>query len=363
VQHARFVRRLALAGQIVAAAAVAMPLVTTAPAQAATPAAAIAVHGTVTASGKANAGATVYIYAWPDETVLQALKIGQTVPRVSVGETKTNASGQYAISLPVTKLAPEATSGVVNLEIGTSTAAENLSVVIAQNAGNAYLAGTNPVVNLQDSGKNECSQPVDSWHYYASMKKHWATVGQTYVATTDATQQFSYSLGQFSTIGAGTSTAGADGPFSADGSSSWSNSHSHSSSGSWPVYGARRSVWYRTQFHFGEYRCHVYGIAIKYYMERVNGYDGGGHIESPSSAPRAPDCENYVSGYKFTSNNSTAVTWRHSWGIHAGLSFLASVVTGYDKDAQIVYQLHRSRDICGTNDYPGGNPRQLVVRQ
>jgi hypothetical protein len=197
---------------------------------------------------------------------------------------------------------------------------------------------------------------------YKSLNKHWGTVGQTYVATTHSTQQFSYAEGQFSTIGAGTTISGADGPFSADGSSSWSNSHSHSSGGSWPKYGAQRSLFYRTQFHFGEYRCYFYGAGTRTYMQRVNGYDGGGHIEKPPSVPRTPDCEPYVRGYDFHSNNSSAVTWRRSWGIHAGLGFEASVVTGYDSDAEIFYDLSRARNICGTNGYPGGTPRQLVVR-
>jgi hypothetical protein len=33
---------------------------------------------------------------------------------------------------------------------------------------------------------------------------------------------------------------------------------------------ARKSVWYRTQFHFGKYRCSTGGS----YMQHVNGYAG-----------------------------------------------------------------------------------------
>lgn len=361
--YARFAGRFSLAGQLAAAAVAAVPLLGVAPAHAATSAVTIAVRGTVMASGKADTNAAVFIYAWPSQAKLQALKVGQTVPRILVGKSTTDSSGKYSINLPVAKLAGEATSGVVNLQVGTSTVAQNLPVVIAKDSGNADITGA-PVVNLQGSKKHaSCNQPYDSWRYIKNMKKHWGTVGQTYVDATDATQQFSYMEGQLSSIGTGTSNSGSHGSFSADGSSSVANSRHHSSGGTWPVYGARRSVWYRTQFHFGEYQCHVYGVATHYYEIRANGYDGGAHIEKPSSVPGTRDCENYVSGFKFRSNSSTAKTWRRTWGIHAGLGFDASIVTGYDKSAAVVYKLRRSRDICGTNDYPGGSPRQLVVRK
>lgn len=320
---------------------------------------AITVTGMVTTSGKADAGTVVLIHAWPDQAVVQALKIGQKVPWTLVGTTTTDASGHYSVSLPIAKLAPEATSGVVNLEADSKSGGAMFPAVINKNAGDSYMATTDPVANL--SGLPPCDGA--GWNYYKSMKKHWATVGQSYVPTTHATQQFTYTQGQFSTIGVGTSGSGGAGSFSANGSYAWSATGASSNQGSWPKYGDRRSVFYRTQFHFGEYVCSEFNR--RFYMEHVNGYAGGGHIQKPSSVPTTPKryCENYVSGFTFHSNNSTAQTWRRSLGIHAGLDFEASVVTGYDGSAQITYKFSRSRDVCGVHSLPGGNPRQMVVRQ
>jgi hypothetical protein len=328
---------------------------------------AITVQGTVTTGGgQPEAKAKVVIRAWPDQNVLQALKVGQTVPVVSVGSGLTNSSGKYSVSLPVAKLGPEATEGVVNLEADTSGASYAFSVVVTRNGGNAYLATSDPVINLSassDRGGCPLQGTEGSYRYYKSLGKHWATVGQTYVPTSHATQQFSYLSGQFSTIEVGESGAGADGPFSADGSENWSNSRAGSTKGSWPTYGAYQSYWYRTEFHWGEYRCYLLGEPQKTYIQRVNGYFGGAHEEKPGSVPatKAKYCAPYTKGFTFVSNNSAAITWRKSFGIHAGFGFDASVVTGYDHDAQITYVLKRARWICGTEGPPGQAPRQLVV--
>jgi hypothetical protein len=154
-----------------------------------------------------------------------------------------------------------------------------------------------------------------------------------------------------------------DGPFEADGSYSysWSKSGSKKNGGSWPKYGAHQAYLYRTKFEFGEYRCYVFGIAIRSWTQHVNGYEGGAHHEK-ASIPNAAHCEPYDQGYDFYSNDTQAETWRHSWGIHAGLGFEASVVTGYDNEAQLHYHLYRARNICGTNANPGADPRLTVVR-
>jgi hypothetical protein len=111
--------RVGMMARLAAAASVAatLPLASSGAAQAATKSASIVVSGTVIASsGRAEAGATVVIHAWPDQAVVQALKIGQRVPWVLVGTGRANASGRYSITMPVAKLAPEESYGVVNLE-------------------------------------------------------------------------------------------------------------------------------------------------------------------------------------------------------------------------------------------------------
>jgi hypothetical protein len=313
------------------------------------------VRGTVTTGGKADAGVKVLIHAWPDQAVVQALKPGQEVPWVLVGRARTDASGRYSVSLPLAKLMPEASYGVVNLEADTSSAGDTFPVAVTKNTGNAYLAGSRSVVNLAGKPHGLPLCGFGNWNYTKSLGKHWATVGETYVPSNQAKQQFTYDRGQSSTIGAGTSASGTNGSFADDGSYSWSSSLKEA----WPTFGARRSVWYRTEFHFGEYRCST----SRTYLQHVNGYAGGAHIEKPTSVPHTPSrfCVGQMSGSTPSSNNSAAVTWTRSLGIHAGLDFHASVETGFDSSAEVTYTFTRTGSLCGWKDNPGGVPKQLVV--
>jgi hypothetical protein len=90
---------------------------------------------------------------------------------------------------------------------------------------------------------------------------------------------------------------------------------------------------------------------------------GGARIEKPTSVPKTPSrfCVSQMSGSTPTSNNSTAVTWTRSLGVHAGLDFHASVETGYDSSAEITYSFTRTGSLCGWKGNPGGVPKQLVV--
>jgi hypothetical protein len=343
---------------VVASIAAALPLAGSG-AQAATGSASVVVSGTVIASsGRAEPGATVAIHAWPDQAVLSALKIGQKVPWVLVGTGKADASGQYSISLPVTKLAPEESYGVVNLEADTPSAVAFFPVAVTRNSGDAYLPSTH-VANLDATpGSPEfpgCAG--DGWNYIKNLGKHEATVGETYVLTSHATQQFTYMQGQSSSIEIGSSNSGAAGSFHAVGTQSWSSSLTET----WPAYGANRSVWYQTEFNFGEYTCRILGYT--FYMDIVNGWAGGATIKKPTSIPSTPSkyCVHQAPGTSAKSNNSHAVTWSAGLGIGTGLRFSASVQTGYDTSAQVRYHFTALRHLCGWKSDPGGTPLQLVV--
>jgi hypothetical protein len=239
------------------------------------------------------------------------MKIGQTVSLVLVGSATTNASGQYSISLPVAKLAPEATSGVVNLVADTASAQEYFPLVVSENADNAHLAAGSPVVNLaatRTASNKPCSGSDESMRYIKSLGQHWATVGQTYVDTSEAHQRFSYYQGQSSTIRAGTSNTGNYDSFGADGSSSWTKSGSHSNGGSWPSYGPHQAYLYRTRFHFAEYRCYIIGVETRERVQLVNGYEGAAQHDR-TTFPRATHCEPYDQGFDFYSNSTRAQTW------------------------------------------------------
>jgi len=323
----------------------------------------ITVGGTVTADGHAMAGMTVTFRAWPDQAVVQSMKIGEKVPFVVVGTATTSANGTYAASLPLPKLRPEASYGVVNVEAYTKTAEYTFPIVVSKNNSNAYLAGPAPVVNLTRSNYDPCAGAIKT--YVASLGKRWAVVGEPYVPTSHATQQFTYMKGQSSSLGIGVSVTGGAGTFTQDTTYSWSSTFKEP----WPAYGANRSVWYITQFHWGEYSCYVPHIGTTGFEQHVNGYAGGADIRKPTSVPPTPSrfCVFQIKGSAPTSNTSSAVTWTRKLSIaavsdDAALGFDASAQTGFDTSAQLTYKVSANRYLCGWKDNPGGVPKQLVIR-
>lgn len=345
---------------IAASSAAAVLLAGNGAAQAVAHPASIVVSGIVSASdGRAGLGATVVIHAWPDQAVIQGLKIGQKVPWVVVGTGTADATGRYSISIPVSELAPEESDGVVNLEADAPSAVAFFPVAVTKNTGDAYLPSAPKTVDLKAaSGFPGCGGPA-GWQYVKNLGRHWATVGETYVRTTGATQQFTYSRGQSSSIGIGLSTSGHAGSFTPGGTMAWSASHGKD----WPVFGANRSVWYRTTFNFGEYSCSIPTGARTSYVDIVNGFGGGFEVKTPTSIPNTPAkfCITMRAGSLFQSGNSPAVTWTGSLGIATGLGFQASIQTGFDRGARITYRFTANRHLCGQKSDPGGAPGQLVV--
>jgi hypothetical protein len=328
--------------------------------------AAITVTGTVTASGHAMAGESVEIHAWPDQAIVQALKPGQKVPWVLVGTATTRANGTYSTNIPLAKLMPEASYGVVNLEADSAAGMYSFPVVVSENGGNSYLAGSHPVINLTSDS------PADhgckgGWYYLYSLGKHWATVGQTYILTGSAKQKFVYKKSQSTSLGFGISQTGGAGTYSEDDTYSWSVG----SVTPWPWYGPHRSIWYRTKFKWGQYQCRVLdgGPFEPNYGEHVNGYAGGAQITKAKYTPYTPSrfCDYYVTGTEPEFDTSTAVEWTKKISIDAvygdaALGFDASEQTGYDTDGAVTYDMVTGHNICGWKDDPGGDPKVVEVR-
>jgi hypothetical protein len=361
----RGLRKFATPVKLVVAATLTVPLLAFGgPVLSAQPAA-ITVRGTVTTSGHTMPDVKVEIHAWPDQAIVQALKPGQKVPWALVGTAETEADGKFSVSLPLAKLMPEASYGVVNLEADTTSATYSFPVVVTKNDGDAYLAGSPSDVNLVANGDPSCDA-TGVWVYQGSLGKRWAVVGETYVPTSHATQHFQYEIGQSSSLGVGVSVTDKAGSFDEHGTYSWSSSLKES----WPTYGADRSVWYTTQFHWGLYACEGRYIAHPNFEQHVNGYVGGAEIRKPAFVPTTPHrfCTVQTAGSSPTSDTSAAVTWTKHLAISsvqddAGLGFDASAETGFDHSAELQYTVSERRLLCGWKDYPGGTPRQLVIRR
>src|ERR1700733_3623368 len=124
----------------------------------------VEVSGTVTSSGTDAPGGKGTTHAWPNQAVDHALKVGQTVPWTLVGSATSDANGRFSIAVPLSKLMPESTSGVVNLEADSSAGSSIFPVVVTKNAGNSFLT-PDPVANIDGGpppGNFKCN---GDWDY------------------------------------------------------------------------------------------------------------------------------------------------------------------------------------------------------
>jgi hypothetical protein len=345
------------------------PALPAAAATPATPSGVLVASGAVTgATSHAIPGATVKLYAWPSDSVLDSLAIGRTVPRQLLATTTASSSGTYLLRVAPATLASVAVSGdYANLEADSGTSSWFFT---------RKVAGKSPAasVNLTGARPETCS----GWVYRRQLKQAWGRVGQSYVArnATHVTQGFTYGQGQTSTLGVGISQSDKIGSFHASGT----NSESASATQGFPTFGPS-NVWDNTRFRIARYYdlCGRGGKTVggpsapdcnckscthcQRWLVHSNGWAAGSRIVHPKSAPRTPSsfCEPEASGSSFGRDLSTAVTWQFGLDV-AAVGFSGEAQTGYDSTAKINFVFHANRSLCGTTAVPTF-AKQLVVRR
>lgn len=338
----------------------------------------------VWAGGRGVAGALVSLYAWPASSVLSALRPGQRVPWKLVGSAITARSGSYTIRVasPQALLSSAAKDGTVNLEVTSATGpglasfsfprrvvriGNSRMAVESATSGATSQAGPAERVTLRLSaprrtGEYPAITSTPSAHCGVFFKRnlgpHWDTVGQTYVATQNVTQGFTYHQGQSSTLGIGISATGKKGTFSAGGTSSESSNTSET----FPARG-HAYVLYQTEFTYGEYEkvCASPGSRQVSWIARATGYAGGAKSVLQAGPPNSPFCVSQEAGSTFTKNTTRAVTWSNGLSIPV-LGLSVSSQTGYDSGASVTFHFGRTHRLCGTGGFPGGSPSRLVAR-
>ncbi len=337
---------------------------------------ALAVRGTVMASGHPLARADVTLYAWPRNSSLSKLRRpGQVVPVRVVGTATTTASGQYAIAVssPVALRSSAMPNGIVNLEVDaltrTAYASFSFSRRLVQTAYGTEIATASP------DGVSRVAAPERAdlqliplahalprvptscvWAYIKTFSPTATVIGATYDTTTATTQTFIYGRGQSSSLGVSTSNTGSYGTFTASGTASYDTS----STTQFPSSTGAVSTHYLTDFSHSEYGqlCqHINGY--QHYQTRVTEWDGGA-TTGGTGAPTAHFCSYYLRGTVFTKTDSSAFVFSGGFTIPViGVSLSAQ--TGYSVNATVVYNLGLSHYLCGTNDYVGGSPKRIVA--
>src|SRR6185437_6426392 len=158
-------------------------------------------------------------------------------------------------------------------------------------------------------------EPRTGWTYIKDLGKHVGTAGESCVLTSHSTQEFTYNSGQSSSTGVGWSNSRKTRAFTISGTFSWSGSLPET----WPAFGANRSVWYQTQFKFGEFSCFIPAAAHTFYVDRVNGFAGGATIKAPAldlrfwrTTARAPRSSSGPASTATSTSSSSMPWWSRS---------------------------------------------------
>jgi hypothetical protein len=363
--------------------------------------------GTVTGvNGAAMPGTTVQLFAWPNDSVLNALKVGTLIPTTLLATATTNSSGKYVLQVAAATLkAAAVSSGYANLEIvsagggfwflpyqtDTLPARPAAPVTVNLNGGKGPICGFGPQ-----------GQTLVFTGFFKQRQRPNApaTVGQGYIGpykTRGDFMKFNYtqstSHSQTTTLGVGISGYGFDAGYSQSGTTA------DTATDSMAYPSQTRNTWFTTNFNVGQGRglCHVDpGDTVSHkkqqgkcprttqfddrtvdvykciWMLRSTGWFGGGNWVHPPHAPGAPPrfCAKERKHLTFKTANETAVNWSSGWnlggslgvkGVNVKVGFNASAQTGYDSNAQMEFDFAQTGWICGT-DHDPSHATQLVMR-
>ena len=365
--------------------------------------------GTVTtASGAAMSDETVGLYAWPQDSKLEALKSGQPVPTTLLVTATTNDAGKYILRVPATALrAAAVSSGYANLEIASAGGG---FWFFPYQTGSLPTQPVAPVtVNLSADKGPVCGSkgPKGQQLFFTGFFKERqrrpapATVGQGYIGavkTRGDSVQFNYNQTsthtQASTLGVGISGYGFDAGYSTTGTTVSTADQSQDFAAQ------SRNTWFQTYFSVAQYRgiCFVSpdetikhkkqhgqcpaktkdatGDTVDVYkciwLVGSTGWDGGGNIVHPKNPPSTPAkyCGPETKGITVMTSNEKAIDWSTGWdlggslgikGVNLKASYSASSQTGYDSNDQMTFTFRHTGFICGTNHKPN-KAAQLVMR-
>ncbi|GAB3056954.1 hypothetical protein GCM10027053_18120 [Intrasporangium mesophilum] len=186
----------------------------------------------------------------------------------------------------------------------------------------------------------------------------YVLTGSLYSTWSGFTGSYEYKTSATSNLGVGYSISGAYGTFSQSGTSTKSSSQTFT----WNQTGIFYK-YYKPQWKYTKYDtwCGSGWVYSTYHYVRPQFATGGGTTTSFSSAPSATRCV-AQSGYSWTTDNETALTWTNGVSIKSALGVDLSANSSWTDNNRISITNGKYRHVCGTRDYPGGTFGELVVK-
>ncbi len=306
------------------------------------------------------------LIAWPRQRVIAAVKPGQVVPTRRVGSAVTSASGRYTIRVARPGgLATLANRGTVNLEVITTGAAGFGAFsfhrqLVATSHGAAFgparagAASQTANLRLRAGGRSARTTPrvqCGQLHFIKSFGDRLTTVGGVWSHVPGVTMKFTYSVGQNSSLGVG--VKGTVGGWGASGT--YSISGGLSSSTGFPKVSGVSGTHFRTNFVYG-----LYDVECGGQQTQPTSFAGGAQNAS-FGTPAATHCVLFSAGSTFNKVSSSAYTYSTGVEMSGPIGLDLSAHTGYNSSAALDFTFSQSRDLCGTDDNPGGTPKRLVA--
>jgi hypothetical protein len=235
---------------------------------------------------------------------------------------------------------------MVTIAHATSTG----KVVLTAGAATIRRVTSGGVVSLLS--KPDGCAPVDFWNE----GKKETTVGATFSRIKPVKASFTYSAGQSSSLEVGYSLTGKVGSFSGDGDVSVSTDTSESFAPDTGV-GVFR---YLSEFRYGKwyYICGSRLGTSSYYLTGAYEYASGAktYFRGPRPSYKLYNCVYQEGNSTWKQDRTEAITFDAGFSV---LGFLGSAQTGYDSSAQIKLHYIHQGDVCGVDDVPGGDPKEV----
>lgn len=345
------------------------------------------------ATGHPAADVTVTAYAYPSDSVMSTLVEGDAVPVVDLSSAvKTAKNGTYTLKANYDKLLTSAgfsPSEPVNVQVvatseqgvatysfvvdldartgratATAEGTADTATVGARASGlglDLKLTAEAPAVDTEATSTGDVSTmaytPPITCSIYTNYGPQWVIVGATNATTSGHTQKLTYGVSASSTLGIGVSASGAYGSFSASGT------QSRSSSGEvgFPTYSTAGSRYMKTQYTYGKLRCVQPTNGVVYWNVVPMDFVAGSSVTA-ATTPTANLCTSFSAGSSYSKSTSTAITWSNGAQLAGVVGIDLSARTGYTTSAKMDYTFSTTRQLCGSSDYPGGTPYQLVVK-
>lgn len=367
-------------------------------------------------------GKLVIMYAWPNNDFLAKMANNESAKLVAVAKATTRADGKFDMRIadPGLLTPLKSKTGQVELMLSAQSGADAYSYNFSRRMEGASAAA----VAYRDPGAPEVSPPADpgkqildgasldgsgsvlptgtetqtvnvtlapikagssatgdkgtaatideSVQYgdkaaCASVKTGtyspiWVTVGQTFVDNVGVWADFSYTSGVSTSMGVGVSTSGGYGTYSAGGTSSVSAQGSID----FPRQGRWTSKRLRTMFVYDKHKvvC-VDGlghIVSTMHQVRPVSWAGGSQVVEAGYKPGTGYCTPYMAGSVFKQTTNKAITWSNGAAFKGTIGVDLSSQTGYSNSAMAIFDFQNTRNLCGSNGYPGSNPVFLTVK-